>query len=39
MAKDVEQALKEIIQEYSGKDGQEYIKRLRAEKRYLRDVY
>lgn len=39
MAKDVEQALKEIIQEYSGKDGQGYIKRLRAEKRYLRDVY
>lgn len=42
MAKDVEQALKEIVQEQSGRDekaAQAYVKKLRAEKRYLRDVY
>jgi sulfite reductase (NADPH) flavoprotein alpha-component len=42
MAKDVEQTLKDIIQEHGNTDAagaQSYIKRLRAEKRYLRDVY
>ena len=42
MAKDVEKVLGEIIQEHGGKDAlgaREYIKRLRSEKRYLRDVY
>lgn len=42
MAKDVEQTLKDIVQEHGGYDAagaQSYIKRLRAEKRYLRDVY
>lgn len=42
MAKDVEQALKEIIQEhghFDAKEAQDYIKRLRTQKRYLRDVY
>ncbi len=38
MAKDVEKVLGEIIQEH-GKEPREYIKRLRTEKRYLRDVY
>jgi sulfite reductase (NADPH) flavoprotein alpha-component len=42
MAKDVEQALLQIIQSESGKDedfANEYIANLRAEKRYQRDVY
>jgi sulfite reductase (NADPH) flavoprotein alpha-component len=42
MAKDVEQALLQIIQSESGKDedfAHEYIASLRAEKRYQRDVY
>lgn len=42
MAKDVEQTLKEIIEEHSQKDeafAQDYLKRMRKEKRYLRDVY
>ncbi len=42
MAKDVEQTLLEIIEEESGCSPQEalnYIKTLRKEKRYLRDVY
>lgn len=42
MAKDVEQTLKEIIQEHGNKDAssaQEYIKHLRLEKRYQRDIY
>lgn len=42
MAKDVEAALFQIIQTHGQKDETEaknYIKRLRSEKRYLRDVY
>ncbi|WP_068468541.1 sulfite reductase [Candidatus Protochlamydia phocaeensis] len=42
MAKDVEAALHAIIQEYGSKEpheAKEYIKRLRQQKRYLRDVY
>ncbi|MBA3721614.1 MAG: sulfite reductase [Parachlamydiaceae bacterium] len=42
MAKDVELALHSIIQEYGLMDAQaskEYIKKLRHQKRYLRDVY
>lgn len=42
MAKDVEATLHGIIQEYGQRDAQgakEYIKLLRQQKRYLRDVY
>jgi sulfite reductase (NADPH) flavoprotein alpha-component len=42
MAKDVEVALQSIIQEFGKKEAQaakEYIKHLRQQKRYLRDVY
>lgn len=42
MARDVEQTLQTIIQEYGSKDPQaakDYIKQLRQQKRYLRDVY
>lgn len=42
MAKDVEQALKEIFCEHgnmSEEDAKEFVKTLRKEKRYLRDVY
>lgn len=42
MAKDVDAALLRIIQEQGGKSEQEaklYVKQLRAQKRYLRDVY
>lgn len=42
MAKDVESTLHAIIQKYGSKDdreAKEYIKRLRQQKRYLRDVY
>jgi sulfite reductase (NADPH) flavoprotein alpha-component len=42
MAKDVEAMLQSIIQEFGGKEAQaarEYIKQLRQQKRYLRDVY
>lgn len=42
MAKDVDAALHHIIQLYGQTDEQgakEYVKRLKAEKRYLRDVY
>jgi sulfite reductase (NADPH) flavoprotein alpha-component len=42
MAKDVEAALYALIQEYGTKDAlaaKEYIKKLRQQKRYLRDVY
>ncbi len=42
MAKDVEAALQTIIMvhgDLSEQEAREYIKRLRAEKRYLRDVY
>jgi len=42
MAKDVEIALAQIVQTHGGCDdlaAKSYIKRLRSEKRYLRDVY
>lgn len=42
MAKDVETMLQSIVQEFGAKDQQaarEYIKLLRKQKRYLRDVY
>jgi sulfite reductase (NADPH) flavoprotein alpha-component len=42
MAKDVEAALLQIIQEHGQMDeptSRQYLKRLRSEKRYLRDVY
>ena len=42
MAKDVEAALHQIVQTHGGLDEQatkQYIKQLRSEKRYLRDVY
>ena len=42
MAKDVEAMLHQVIQEYGFKspiESKEYIKRMRQEKRYLRDVY
>lgn len=42
MAKDVEAMLQSIIQEFGRKEAQaakEYIKHLRQQKRYLRDVY
>lgn len=42
MAKDVETSLLRIIQEHGSRDEGEaknYLKRLRSEKRYLRDVY
>lgn len=42
MAKDVETTLQSIVQEFGKKDAQEardYIKHLRQQKRYLRDVY
>lgn len=42
MAKDVEAALLQVIQTHGCKDEQEskqYLKQLRSEKRYLRDVY
>lgn len=42
MARDVEAALQAVIQEYGKRDAQaarDYIKRLRQQKRYLRDVY
>lgn len=42
MAKDVENMLQNIVQDYGKKDLQEareYIKHLRQQKRYLRDVY
>lgn len=38
MAKDVDQALKDIASEH-GKDPEEFIKALKDEKRYSRDVY
>ena len=38
MAKDVDQALKDIITEH-GKDAEEYVKLLKEQKRYSRDVY
>lgn len=42
MAKDVEAMLQAVVQEFGGKEAQtakEYIKQLRQQKRYLRDVY
>lgn len=42
MAKDVEAALLQIIQEHGGHDeagSKQYLKKLRHEKRYLRDIY
>lgn len=42
MAKDVEAALIEIIKKHGGRsdeEGKEYVKKLRKDKRYLRDVY
>ncbi len=42
MAKDVEAALLSIIQEFSRQDSafaKDYLKKLRQQKRYLRDVY
>ena len=42
MAKDVEQALLEIIKVYGNRDDEQakqYLKQLSADKRFLRDVY
>ncbi|MGW1893050.1 molybdopterin-dependent oxidoreductase [Streptomyces sp. NPDC002004] len=42
MAKDVDQALRELIATHGGMDGDEataFVRRLAAEKRYVRDVY
>lgn len=42
MAKDVEQALLDIIKVYGNRDDEQakiYLKKLRTDKRYLRDVY
>lgn len=38
MAKDVDATLHQIVEQY-GKDPKDYMKRLRSDKRYLRDVY
>ena len=39
MAKAVDQTLKKIIQQEGSVDPKEYIKNLKKQKRYLRDVY
>jgi len=42
MAKDVDQALRDIVQEYGKLDDNEtvnYMRKLNMDKRYLRDVY
>ena len=42
MAKDVDAALHEVIQKAGGKDAaqaDEYVRRLKTERRYQRDVY
>jgi sulfite reductase (NADPH) flavoprotein alpha-component len=42
MAKDVDAALRQIVQEQSGKNTEEtneYVETLKSEKRYKRDVY
>ena len=42
MAKDVDAALRKIIQEHGGKDmetANEYVEKLKSDKRYKRDVY
>ncbi len=42
MAKDVDAALRRIVQEHGGKsvgEGNEYVEKLKSDKRYKRDVY
>jgi len=42
MAKDVDAALRKIVEEHGGKDGDaanEYVEKLKSDKRYKRDVY
>jgi sulfite reductase (NADPH) flavoprotein alpha-component len=42
MAKDVDATLRQIVQEHGGKDieaANEYIEKLKSDKRYKRDVY
>ncbi|MCH9609238.1 MAG: Sulfite reductase [NADPH] flavoprotein alpha-component [Chlamydiales bacterium] len=39
MARDVDLTLKQIIQNHTNIDPKDYIKKLKSEKRYLRDVY
>jgi sulfite reductase (NADPH) flavoprotein alpha-component len=42
MAKDVDAALRQIVEKEGGMDGEkanEYIERMKTEKRYKRDVY
>lgn len=42
MAKDVDAALRKIVQEKGGKDmdaANEYVEKLKSDKRYKRDVY
>ena len=39
MARDVDQALRDIVVTHGRVDPEEYVKRLAAEKRYVRDVY
>ena len=42
MAKDVDAALRQIVQQEGGKDAEEaneYVEKLKNEKRYKRDVY
>jgi sulfite reductase (NADPH) flavoprotein alpha-component len=42
MAKDVDATLRQIVQQQSGRNGEEaneYVENLKREKRYKRDVY
>jgi len=42
MAKDVDAALRKIVQEHGGKsidEANEYVEKLKSDKRYKRDVY
>jgi len=42
MAKDVDAALRQIVRQEGGKNGEqasEYVEKLKADKRYKRDVY
>jgi sulfite reductase (NADPH) flavoprotein alpha-component len=42
MAKDVDAALQRIVQEHGGMDAEQandYVEKMKAEKRYKRDVY
>ena len=42
MAKDVDATLRKIVQEHGGKSvdqANEYVEKLKSEKRYKRDVY